>query len=351
VINSRDVSAVVATRARIVLWMAEGRRRKDVAVLSGVSPPTVDRWVRRYGGNGLAGLEDESHAAPREQVPARVRARILALSRSTPPVETGLSHWSSREMVAYLKRVEGVTVSWHYVAKLWRDNNLQPHRQGTFKLSRDPRFAEKVADIVGLYLDPPGGAVVLSIDEKTQIQALDRSQPLLPMDFGVTEQRTHDYKRHGITNLFAALDVATGQVTADCQPVRDGTQFLAFLRKAVKPHAGKEIHVVLDNLSTHSTPDVKAWLEANPNVTFHFTPTGSSWLNMIEIWFGIITRQSIRRGTFTSVNALIVRIRDYVTHWNIDAKPFTWTATTNEILTKVRWVQTSVRQLVDNNAK
>jgi transposase len=205
--------------------------------------------------------------------------------------------------------------------------------------------------VVGLYLDPPGGAVVLSIDEKTQIQALDRTQPLLPLDFGVTEQRTHDYKRHGITNLFAALDVATGQVTADCYPERTGARFLAFLRKAVKPHAGKEIHVVLDNLSTHDTPDVRTWLAANPNVTFHFTPVGSSWLNMIEIWFGIITRQSIRRGTFTSVNALIVRIRDCVEHWNTDAEPFTWTATAPEILAKVRWVQTSIKQLVDNNAK
>jgi transposase len=351
VINSRDVPAVVATRARIVLWMAEGRRRKDVAALAGVSLPTVDRWVDRYASNGLAGLEDASHAAPREQVPARVRARILALTRATPPVETGLSHWSSRQLAAYLKRTEGVSVSWHYIAKLWRDNDLQPHRQGTFKLSKDPRFAEKVADIVGLYLDPPGGAVVLSIDEKTQIQALDRTQPLLPLDFGVTEQRTHDYKRHGITNLFTALDVGSGHVTAECQPVRDGARFLAFLRKAVKPHAGKEIHVVLDNLSTHDTPEVRAWLAANPNVTFHFTPIGSSWLNMIEIWFGVITRQSIRRGTFTSVNALIARIRDYVRHWNADAKPFTWTATAEEILAKVRWVQTSVKQLVDNNAK
>jgi transposase len=351
VINSRDVPGSVATRARIVLWMAEGRRRKDVAELAGVSLPTVDRWVDRYARAGLAGLEDASHAAPREQVPGWVAARILALTRATPPVETGLSHWSSREMAGYLKRVEGVSVSWHYVAKLWRDNKLAPHRQGTFKLSRDPRFAEKVADVVGLYLDPPGGAVVLSIDEKTQIQALDRTQPLLPLDFGVTEQRTHDYRRHGITNLFAALDVASGQVTADCYPERTGARFVAFLRKAVKPHAGKEIHVVLDNLSTHDTPEVRAWLAAHPNVTFHFTPVGSSWLNMIEIWFGIITRQSIRRGTFTSVNALIVRIRDYVQHWNTDAKPFTWTATTDDILAKVRWVQASVKQLVDNNAR
>jgi transposase len=228
---------------------------------------------------------------------------------------------------------------------------LQPHRQGTFKLSRDPRFADKVFDVVGLYLHPPAGAVVLSIDEKTQVQALDRTQPLLPIDFGVTEQRTHDYRRHGTTNLFAALNVATGTVVADCYPQRTGAEFLAFLRKTVKPHRGKEIHVVLDNLSTHDTPGVQAWLEANPNVTFHFTPIGSSWMNQIEIWFGIITRQAIRRGTFVSVNHLIQRIRDYVEHWNTTAEPFVWTATADQILAKVRAVQTNVKKLVQNNSK
>jgi transposase len=351
VVSSRDVPAVVATRARIVLWMAEGRRRKDVSVLAGVSLPTVDRWVGRYAADGVAGLQDASRVAPRVQVPAWVSARILALTRTTPPVETGLSHWSSREMAGYLKRTEGVAVSWHYVAKLWRANGLKPHRQGTFKVSKDPAFAEKVADVVGLYLDPPGGAVVLSFDEKTQIQALDRTQPLLPIDFGLTEKRTHDYRRHGTTNLFAALNTATGEVTADCYPRRTGAEFLKFIRKAVKPHAGKPVHVVLDNLSTHDTPEVKAWLARNPNVTFHYTPVGSSWINQIETWFGIITKQAIRRGTFTSVNALINRIRDYIEHWNADAQPFTWTATADEILAKVRWVQTSIKQLVDNNAK
>jgi transposase len=351
VVNSRDLPAAVATRARIVLWTAEGRMRKDIGALAGVSLPTVDRWLDRYRRLGLAGLEEHKRGGGREQVPATVRARILALSRVTPPTETGLSHWSSRELAGYVSRIEGVSVSWHYVAKLWRDNDLQPHRSGTFKLSRDPRFADKVADIVGLYLDPPGGAVVLSIDEKTQIQALDRTQPLLPLDFGATEKRTHDYRRHGTTNLFAALDVGSGQVTAACYPDRTSARFLAFLRQAVKPHTGKDIHVVLDNLSTHTTPEVKAWLAEHPNVTFHFTPVGSSWLNQIETWFGIITRQSIRRGTFTSVNALINRIRDYVTHWNTDAQPFTWTATTDEILAKVRWVQTSIKQLVENNTK
>ena len=350
VVNSRNVAAAVATRARIVLWMAEGRLRKDVGALAQVSLPTVDRWVDRYAGYGLAGLEDHKRGGGREQVPARVQARILALTRSSPPLESGLSHWSSREMARYVTRTEGVSVSWHYVAKLWRDNDLKPHRQGTFKLSRDPRFAEKVVDVVGLYLDPPAGAVVLSVDEKTQVQALDRTQPLLPVDFGLTEKRTHDYVRHGTTNLFAALDVATGQITADCYPRRTGAAFLAFLRKAVKPHAGKEIHVVLDNLSTHDTPDVQAWLARNPNVTFHFTPVGSSWMNQVETWFGIATKQAIRRGTFTSVTALIDRIRRYVEHWNTDAQPFAWTATAGEILAKVRWVETNVKQLVANNS-
>ena len=186
---------------------------------------------------------------------------------------------------------------------------------------------------------------------KTQIQALDRTQPVLPITFGVTEQRTADHVRHGTTNLFAALNVGTGEVFGHCAPTRDGAEFLAFLKKAVKPHADKEVHVVLDNLSTHKTDDVKAWLEKNPNVTFHFTPVGSSWLNQVEIWFGNITRQSIRRGTFSSVKVLINQIRDYINHWNADPKPFAWTATADEILAKVRIVQASIKKLVDDNAK
>jgi transposase len=350
-INSPDVAATVATRARIVLWRTEGRRKKDIAVLAGVSRPTVDVWLGRYAAQGVAGLLDRSHAAPREQVPPRIRARVLALTRTSPPSETGLSHWSSREMARFIARTEGVAVSHHWVATLWRDNGLKPHRQGTFKLSRDPQFAAKVADIVGLYLNPPGAAVVLSLDEKTQIQALDRTQPLLPIEFDAAEKRTHDYVRHGTTNLFAALNVATGEVVGECRPRHDGANFLAFLKKAVRPHRGKQVHVVLDNLSTHATPDVLAWLEANPHVRFHFTPKGSSWMNQIETWFGIITRQAIRRGTFSSVQVLIRQIRDYIDHWNADAKPFAWTATADQILAKVQLVQTNIKKLVDNNAK
>lgn len=350
-VNSPEVSAAVASRARMVLWRSEGRPKKEVATLAVVSRPTLDLWLSRYEEQGAAGLLDRPRGAAREQVPARIRARILALTRTSPPPETGLSHWSSRQMARYIKRTEGISVSWHYVASLWRDNGLKPHRQGTFKISKDPQFASKLADIVGLYLQPPGGAVVLCLDEKTQIQALDRTQPLLPIEFDMTEKRTHDYVRHGVTNLFAAINVATGEVVGECKPTRDGANFLAFLKKVVKAHRGKQIHIVLDNLSTHTTPQVKAWLDKNPHVHLHFTPVGSSWINQIEIWFGIITRQAIRRGTFTSVQVLIRRIRDYIDHWNTNPEPFTWTATAEEILAKVQIVQTNIKKLVDNNGK
>lgn len=348
--KSRYVAASVANRARMVLWYAEGRPKSEVAGLAGVSRPTLDLWLGRYAEEGVAGLEERQRGAPREQVPARVRARIVALTKQDPPPDSGLSHWSAREMAKFIERSEGVSVSWHYVAKLWREHKLAPHRHGTFKLSKDPQFAEKVADVVGLYLDPPAGAVVLSVDEKTSIQALDRTQPLLPIDFDKTEKRTHDYVRHGTTNLFAALDVGTGQVIGECKPTRNGNDFLAFMKKVVKAHRGKQLHVVLDNLSTHKTPDVQKWLTANPQVTFHFTPVGSSWLNQIENFFGIATRQSIRRGTYTSVRALIASINNYIEHWNTDAEPFTWTATVDEILAKVKLVEANVKQLLDNNA-
>jgi hypothetical protein len=186
-------------------------------------------------------------------------------------------------MAGFLKRTEGVYVSHHHMAELWRENGVKPRRTGTFKVSKDPAFAEKAGtDIVGLYLCPPCRAVVLSMDEKSQIQALDRTQPMLPIEFDATEKCTHDYVRHGTTNLFAALNVGTGEVFGECKPTRDGENFLAFLKKAVGPYAGKDIHVVLDNLSTHTTPDVQAWLEKNPHIHFHFTPVGSSWLNQIE---------------------------------------------------------------------
>ena len=252
-------------------------------------------------------------------------------------------------MARYLKRHDAIDVSHNFIATLWRQRGLKPHRQGTFKLSKDPAFADKIVDVVGLYLEPPVGAIVLSVDEKTQVQALDRTQPQLPLDFEKTAKHTHDYVRHGTTNLFAALNVGTGEVIGSCRPSRNGAEFLAFIKKAIAPYRGQEIHVIVDNLSTHTTPDIEKWLTKHKNVTFHFTPTGSSWLNQIEIWFGIITRQSIRRGTFKSVRHLIHTINNYIANWNIDCTPFTWTATPDEILAKVRLVELQTQQLFDSN--
>jgi transposase len=339
----------VSARAQIVLWRAEGHSAPEIARMAGTTKPTVYKWIARFEEYGVEGLSDwVSTGRPRE-ISAETRGRILALSRQSPPEETGLSHWSSREMARYLKRAEGISVSHTFVSELWREHDLQPHRQGTFKLSTDPAFEEKVIDVIGLYLDPPMDAVVLSLDEKTQIQALDRTQPLLPMTFSKTEKRTHDYVRHGTTNLFAALNTATGEVLGRCFTRRRTKEFLKFMDQVVAAHDGREIHVVLDNLSTHSGPDVDTWLTKHPNVTFHFTPTGSSWLNQVETWFGIITRQAIRRGTFGSVRQLINTINAYIANWNQDSKPFTWTVTANEIITKVRLVHQDFNKLLDNN--
>jgi transposase len=342
----------VSARAQIVLWWAEGKSAADIARMAGTTKPTVYKWVDRYEQGGLAALEDYKPTGRPRSVPAEVRARIIALTRLPPPAETGLTHWSSYEMSRYLKRHEGVAVSHNFVAQLWREHGLKPHRQGTFKVSKDPHFAAKVVDIVGLYLDPPTGAVVLSVDEKTQVQALQRSQPLLPLTFGKTEKRTHDYVRHGTTNLFAALDTLTGKVVGRCLPRKRTGEFLKFMNQVLKEYArGQEIHVILDNLSTHNNDDVAAWLDRHPNVRFHFTPKGSSWINQIETWFGIITRQAIRRGSFDSLAELIRRIDTYISQWNEDTAPFEWTATADEIIAKVALLDRDYRQLVANNIK
>ena len=339
----------VSARAQIVLWRAEGHSASEIARMAGTTKPTVYKWIARYERHGVAGLSDRVSTGRPPEVSTEDRARILALTRQSPPEKTGLSHWSSREMARHLKQEMGISVSHNFVSTLWREHDLQPHRQGTFKLSTDPRFEEKVVDVVGLYLDPPMDAVVLSIDEKTQIQALDRTQPLLPMTFSKTEKRTADYVRHGTTNLFAALNTATGEVLGRCFQRRRTKEFLKFMDQVVTTYDGREIHVVLDNLSTHSGADVDKWLTKHSNVTFHFTPTGSSWLNQVEIWFGIITKQAIRRGTFESVRQLINTINTYITKWNHDSKPFTWTATANDIIAKVRLVHQDFKTLLDNN--
>jgi transposase len=340
----------VSARAQIVLWRAEGYSAPEIARMAGTTKPTVYKWIARYEQDGIDGLSDRLSTGRPPEISNEVRARILALSRQSPPERTGFSHWSSREMARYLEREEGICVSHNFVAALWREHDLQPHRQGTFKLSTDPGFEEKVIDVVGLYLDPPMDAVVLSLDEKTQVQALDRTQPLLPMTFSKTEKRTHDYTRHGTTNLFAALNTATGEVMGRCFARRRTKEFLKFMDQVVASYDGREIHVVLDNLSTHSGSDVDKWLTKHPNVTFHFTPTGSSWLNQVEIWFGIITKQAIRRGTFRSVRQLINTINTYITNWNQDSKPFTWTATADAVIAKVRMLHQDFKKLLANNS-
>ena len=341
----------VASRAQMVLWHDEGHSAPEIAATMGTSKVTVYKWLERYAAGGLAALESgKSTGRPRE-VSGGVRSRILALTKQSPPESTGLSHWSSYEMARYLRAHEGIRVSHNFISVLWRENGIQPYRQGTFKLSRDPDFAAKVVDVVGLYLDPPAGAVVLSVDEKTQVQALDRTQPLLPVSFGKTEKRTHDYKRHGTTNLFAALDTDTGEVTGRCFSRRRTSEFLKFMDEVAARHPSQEAHVILDNLSTHYGKDVNKWLSRHKNFAFHYTPVGSSWLNQVEIWFGIITRQAIRRGTFGSVRLLIQVINNYIAAWNEDSAPFIWTATADDIIEKVALIDQDFRKLLACNLK
>jgi transposase len=313
-------------RARVVLCAAEGRPNQRIAVELGVALMTVKLWRRRYAEAGLAGLVD----APRPGHPPTFgredRDRVQALAMGPPP--QGLSHWSVREVA----RQTGMSPS--TVHRLFRERGLQPHRVETFKWSTDPALEEKVRDVVGLYLEPPEGAIVLSVDEKTQIQALDRTQPLLPMRPGQVERHTHDYTRHGTSCLFAALEVGSGQVTTDHRARHTGADFLAFMKRVARAYPDQELHVVLDNVSTHSTPAVKSWLERHPRITFHFTPTSASWMNQVETWFGILTRQAIRRGSFSSVKELIAMIDAFTRQWNAGASPFTWVKTPDQILAK-----------------
>ena len=232
-----------------------------------------------------------------------------------------------------------------FTADGWRETGLRPWRQGTVKLSRDPRFAAKVTDLVGLHLDPPPAAVVLCVDEKSQVQAWDRTQPLPPPTFGATEKRTHDDVRQGTTSLFGAFNVATGQVIGRCYDQHRAVAFVDFLGRLAAAYCGREVHVVLDNLATHSTAALHRWLAARPSFHFHYTPKSGSWLNQIETWFSMLTRQAIRRGTFSSVRVLVNTIEDCITNWNATAKPFTWTAHAPSILAKVRFVETQVRRL------
>lgn len=323
--------AGLVQRARILLLAAEGVSNTDIAARLGTSRPTVLKWRERYGVAGIASLGDLPRAG-RPGTVDEVAVLVATLAENgRPPARLGVTHWSSRLLGAELG------LSFSAVAKVWRKWGLQPHRVETFKFSTDPELESKIRDVVGLYLAPPEKAVVVCVDEKTQIQALDRTAPMLPLRPGLPERQTYDYKRNGTTSLFAALEVATGKISADaCFERHTNKEFLVFLKQVAKAHPRVKLHVVVDNYATHKHPNVKAWLAKNPRVTLHFTPTSCSWLNMVEIFFGIITRQAIRRGTFESVPDLKAAIRTFIDGYNTRCTPFTWTKTADQILDKIK---------------
>src|SRR5690349_10471734 len=328
--RQRSIPRGILLRVNIVLAAAEGRANHLVARELSTTVTTVLLWRNRYETEGLAGLfSDRQRSGRPKQIPAAKEAAIVEATMKTVPKDA--THWSIRAMAA-AQQVSAATVQ-----RIWNKHKLQPHRVESFKFSSDPQFAPKVRDIVGLYMNPPDKAIVLSVDEKSQIQALDRTQPILPLRPGLPERQTHDYERHGTTTLFAALDVAGGKIIGQCQPRHRHQEFLLFLDKidAATP-ANAPIHLVLDNYGTHKHPEVKAWFEKHPRYHVHFTPTSASWLNQVERWFAEITRTRIRRGTFRSVRDLEKAIRDYIRANNKNPKPFQWVASANKIIAKVR---------------
>jgi transposase len=348
-VRDRGAEARVAERARIVLLAAQGLTGPQIAERAGCTEPTVIKWRRQYAEDGLAGLEDAPRpGGPRTVLTDEVIAEILSVTVTPPPQalrEQGVTHWSSRRLAEWLGRTRNIEVSHDSIARLWRRFSLQPHRAEGFKFSTDPQLEAKVRDVVGLYLHPPENAVVVCVDEKSQCQALERSQPILPMRPGIPERQTHDYARHGVTCLFAALNAATGQVTDACYPRHRHQEFLKFLKKTAAAYPRTELHVVCDNYATHKHAEVRAWLEKNPRVTLHFTPTGCSWINLVECFFSVITRQSIRRGSFTSVRQLTDTIGAFIDHWNDHPRPFAWTRDADEILAKIGRAKTKTNAL------
>lgn len=324
-------SQQLALRSRIVLCCGQGLSNAQVAQQLQVSMPTVGKWRKRFVAKRLDGLLDEPRpGAPRTISDAQVEAVITKTLESKPAQAT---HWSTRSMA------EASGLSQTTISRIWRAFALQPHRTKTFKLSNDPQFIDKVRDVVGLYVNPPERAIVLCVDEKSQVQALDRTQPLLPLGPGRPERHTHDYARHGTTSLFAALDVATGKVIGRCYRQHRHQEFLQFLEKidqTIPEEPGVDIHLVMDNYSTHKTPKVRRWLVRHPRYCLHFIPTSSSWLNQVERFFAEITEKRIRRGAFRSVPQLERAIVEYLEHHNANPRPFVWTADADLILGKVR---------------
>src|ERR1700677_273335 len=330
--RSSTVMAGSAQRARIVLLAADGVSNTEIASRTGVSRPTVIAWRARYEESGIGGLVDR----PRSGRPRRLdHGDIVSATLKPPPPKLAVTHWSSRLLADHLG------ISFSAVAKAWREYGIQPWRAETFKFSTDPELVAKVTDVVGLYLTPPENAVVLCVDEKSQIQALDRTQPMLPMQPALPERRTHDYVRHGTTTLFAALEIATGQVTGVCQDRHRHQEFLRFLKHVARAYPDQQLHLVMDNYAAHKRVEIRDWLAANPRIHVHFTPTSASWLNLVEVWFGIIERQAIHRGTFGNVRELTTAIKKFIAGWNGRAHPFVWTKTADQILKKANRQTTS----------
>ncbi|MGO9449577.1 MAG: IS630 family transposase [Candidatus Binataceae bacterium] len=326
-LRSHSTPQALVTRARIVLGSADGESIRELAERLDITQRTVCLWRRRYREAGLAGLR----TLPRSGRPRRISvAKERAVLSATVRKPAAATHWSTRRLA------KEVGLSRASVHRIWQKYGLQPHRVETFKFSTDPDFDRKLTDVVGLYLDPPERALVLCVDEKSQIQALNRTQPRLPMWPGLPARRTHDYTRHGTTSLFAALEVASGKVHARCFRRHRHEEFIAFLRSLVHRYPGREIHLICDNYGTHKHPAVMRWLEAHPRIHLHFTPTGTSWLNLVERWFGLITDQAIRRGSFDSVRRLEEAINRWLAHWNQNARPFRWTKSAAQIKRSIR---------------
>jgi len=319
----------IALRARIILCASEGLANNAIAAQLGISRPTVLLWRNRFQRLGVPGLlQDAKRRGRKPALPPEVVQRVVeATLHTTPP---GATHWTTRSMA------KGQQLSHMTVHRIWKQHGLQPHRLETFKLSQDPHFVEKLRDVVGLYLNPPDKALVLSVDEKSQIQALDRTRPLLPLRPGIPARQTHDYKRHRTTTLYAALSLLDGTVIGECKSRHRAKEFIEFLHTIDRQtQVELDLHLIVDNSSTHRTVDVRKWLARHPRFHLHFTPTSSSWLNLIERWFGEITRKRIRRGTFTSVAQLIAAIEEYIATYNQKPISFVWTKNADMILKKI----------------
>jgi putative transposase len=318
----------IARRMQIVLLAADGMNNKQIAERVQLSVNSVGKWRRQFTERGLEGLHDELRPGRPRSISDEKVADMLRKTISSKP--DNATHWTCRDFASET----GVSKS--TVQRIWSNFGLKPHRHKDFKLSTDPFFVEKVRDIVGLYLDPPTNALVLCVDEKSQCQALERTQPALPLGFGYLEGYTHNYVRHGTTTLFAALDIADGNVIAQCKKRHRHQEFLQFLRHIdANVPLDLDVHLVLDNYSTHKHQKVRLWLARHPRYHLHFTPTYSSWLNQVETWFGIITKKAIRRGSFSSVKDLVEKIDRFVSSYNENSKPFAWTATADSILEKL----------------